>query len=55
MCDATFEAHAPTASAPQQEKTPQREAHEPQVENSPYSLQLERKLMCSNKDPVQPN
>ena len=34
MCDATIEARAPRASAPKQEETPQREAHESQVESA---------------------
>ena len=43
----------PRAHAQQQEKSPQWEARTPQLEHSPYLLQLEKSL-CSNKDPAWP-
>ena len=48
----TESAH-PRAPALQQEKPPQQEAHTPQPESSPGSLQLE-KSQYTNKDPVLP-
>ena len=42
----------PGACAPQQEEPQQWEAHSPQLESGPYSLQLEKSLH-SNKDPAQ--
>ena len=45
-------AHMPGACAPQQEEPQQWEAHSPQLESGPYSLQLEKSLH-SNKDPAQ--
>ena len=41
----------PGAYAPQQEKPQQWEAHVPQLESSPHSLQLEKDLLSSDEDP----
>ena len=43
-CATTTEAHVPRAFAPQ-EKPLQWEAHAPQLETNPYSLQLEKAHM----------
>ena len=43
----------PRAHAPQQEKPLQWEAWVPQLDSSPYSLQLEKSLH-NNEDPAQP-
>ena len=43
----------PRAGAPQQKKTPQWEAHTPQLESRAWFLQLE-KSPHRNKDPAQP-
>ena len=47
------EAYVPRACAPQQGRRPQWEAHMPQLESSPCSLQLE-KSPRSSEDPAQP-
>ena len=49
------EAHIHTFHAPQQEKPPRWEAYATKLGSSPHLLQLEKKKMCSNKDPAQPN
>ena len=43
----------PRVRAPQQEKSPQWEASEPQLKSSPCSPQLQKSL-CSSEDPAQP-
>ena len=47
-----IESMCPRFWAPQQEKPAQWEAHTPQLESNPNSLQLEKSL--HSKDPVQP-
>ena len=49
----TAEAHAPRAYALQQGKPLQWEAHVPQLESRPRSLQQEEESLRSNEDPAQ--